>query len=257
MSDIEFAAEVLSSSREIVIFTGAGISAESGIPTYEDPLPGIWAQRDPQALETARAFRENPSLIWGWYLWRRHQVAKAEPNTAHLALSELATSERKVSVITQNVDDLHERAGSADVLHLHGTLATPKCFACHRPSDTSLSRVKLPAEGGLVEPPRCVRCKGKLRPGVVWYGEDLPRDVWKSAIALVKTCDVLISVGTSGVVTPAAEIPKIALSSGATVIHINIADVSFGAQNELMLIGKATEILKKLCVLLSGGARAI
>ena len=250
MPDIEFAAEALSNAREIVIFTGAGISAESGIPTYQNLLTGIWATHDPQSLETARAFRENPPLIWGWYLWRRHQVAKAEPNAAHLALGKLASSERKVSVITQNVDDLHERAGSADVLHLHGSLTTPKCFACHRPSHTSLPHVMFPTEGAPVEPPRCARCKGRLRPGVVWYGEDLPRDVWKSAIALVKTCDVLISVGTSGVVAPAAEIPKVALSSGATVIHINTEDVSSGAQNELMLIGKATEILTKLCALL-------
>lgn len=257
MSGIEYAAGALSKAHRIVVFSGAGISVESGIPTYEDPLTGIWAQREAQALETARAFREDPSLIWGWYLWRRHQVAGAQPNAAHLALSELATSERKVSVITQNVDDLHERAGSEDVLHLHGTLATPKCFACHRPSDTPLPHLMRPTEGALVEPPRCARCKGRLRPGVVWYGEELPRDVWKSAIALVKTCDVLISVGTSGVVTPAADIPKIALSSGATVIHINTEDVSSGGQNELMLIGKATETLTKLCVLLTSEVRAL
>jgi NAD-dependent deacetylase len=256
MSGIEYAAGALSKAHRIVVFSGAGISAESGIPTFEDPLTGIWAQRDPQALETARAFRENPSLIWGWYLWRRQQVTKAEPNAAHLALKELATSERTVSVITQNVDDLHERAGSTDVLHLHGTLATPKCFACHRPSDTPLPNVMCPTEGALVEPPRCARCKGRLRPGVVWYGEELPRNIWKSAITLVRTCDVLISVGTSGVVTPSADIPKIALSSGTTVIHINTKDVTTGAPNELMLIGKATEILTKLCALLSSEVRA-
>lgn len=256
MPDIQYAAGAMSKAHRIVVFSGAGISAESGIPTYQDPLTGIWAAHDPRSLETARAFRENPPLIWGWYLWRRHQVAKAAPNAAHLALSKLTTLKRKISVITQNVDDLHERAGSADVLHLHGSLATPKCFACHRPSDTPLPHVMCPTEGALVEPPRCARCKGRLRPGVVWYGEDLPKDVWKSAIALVKTCDVLISVGTSGVVTPAADIPKIALSSGATVIHINTEDVSSGAQNELMLIGKATEILTKLFALLPSEVRA-
>lgn len=111
--------------------------------------------------------------------------------------------------------------------------------------------------GGEVEPPRCVRCNGKLRPGLVWYGEDLPSDVWKSAIALVKSCDVLISVGTSGIVTPAADIPRIALSYGATVIHVNTEDVSTGAQNELMLIGKATEVFKKLCALLPSGEQAL
>lgn len=250
MVGIEYAASAMTKAREIAIFTGAGISVESGIPTYDEPLTGIWAQEDPQTLETAKAFRKNPSLIWGWYLWRRHQAAMARPNAAHLALSQFAATGRRISVITQNVDDLHERAGSKGVLHLHGSLSTPKCFACHRPSDTPPPQTTFPAEGALIEPPRCVRCRGKLRPGVVWYGEDLPSDVWKSAIALVKNCDVLISVGTSGIVTPAADIPRLALSSGATVIHINTADVSTGVQNELMLIGKATEVVPKLCALI-------
>lgn len=111
--------------------------------------------------------------------------------------------------------------------------------------------------GGEVEPPRCVRCNGKLRSGVVWYGEDLPSDVWKSAISLVKSCDVLISVGTSGIVTPAADIPRLALSYGATMIHVNTEDVSTGSQNELMLIGKATEVFMKLCTLLPSGEQAL
>jgi NAD-dependent deacetylase len=250
MSDFEYAAEALSKARLIVVFTGAGISAESGIPTYRDPLKGIWARHNPQSLETAKAFRENPALVWGWYLWRRQQVADAQPNAAHVALSNLASKTRKVSVVTQNIDDLHERAGSAGVMHLHGSLIKPKCFACHRSAEILLPEVLCSAVGGLVEPPRCSRCNGKLRPAVVWYGEDLPSDVWKSAIALVKSCDLVISVGTSGTVTPAAYIPKLALSHGVTVIHVNTEDVSTGAQNELMLIGKATEVLTKLCALL-------
>ncbi|EEB59425.1 NAD-dependent deacetylase 4 [Pseudomonas syringae pv. tomato T1] len=167
-------------------------------------------------------------------------------------MSRLAKSGYIVSVITQNIDDLHERAGSVHVLHLHGSLSTPKCFACHRTAEIPPSHVTS-LIGGEVEPPRCVRCNGKLRPGVVWYGADLPSDVWKSAIASVKSCDVLISVGTSGIVTPAADIPKIALSYGATVIHVNTGDVSTGAQNELMLIGKATDVFKKLFALLPRG----
>lgn len=257
MSNFEHAAEALSNAREIVVFTGAGISAESGIPTYRDPLKGVWARLDPQSLETAKAFRENPALVWGWYIWRRQQVAEALPNAAHVALSNLATNGQKVSVVTQNIDDLHERAGSVGVMHLHGSLATPKCFACHRSAEISPPEVRCSAMGELVEPPRCGRCNGKLRPGVVWYGENLPADVWKSAIALVKSCDVLISVGTSGTVTPAADIPKLALSHGATVIHVNTEDVSTGAQNELMLIGKATEILTKLCALLPSEEQAL
>jgi NAD-dependent deacetylase len=245
MSDFEHAAMVLSNAREVVVFTVAGISVESGIATYRDPLTGIWAQPDPRDLETANAFRKNPQLVWGWYLWRRQQVTNAQPNAAHLAVGQLAATGRKVSVITQNVDDLHERAGSAGALHLHGSLATPKCFASHRLRTPPEHRMPIPSEGELIEPPRCGRCSGKLRPNVVWYGEDLPSDVWKSAIALVKSCDVLISVGTSGIVTPAADIPKLALSSGATVIHVNTEDVSTAEPNELMLIGKATKVLPK------------
>jgi NAD-dependent deacetylase len=249
MTHFERAMEALSTAAKVVVFTGAGISVESGIPTYRDPLTGIWAQHDPRTLETASAFRENPSLVWGWYLWRRQQVANAQPNAAHLAVGQLAAPGRKVSVITQNVDDLHERAGSVGVLHLHGSLSTPKCFACHRPGTLPEHQLPSPADGALVEPPRCERCRGRLRPKVVWYGEDLPSDVWKSAIAVVKSCDVLISVGTSGIVTPAADIPWLALSSGATVIHVNTEDVSTAEPNELMLIGKATEVLPKLFAL--------
>lgn len=248
-ADLKRASDALSNAGHIVCFSGAGISAESGIATYRDPLTGIWAQHDPRALETASAFRKNPQLVWGWYLWRRQQVVDAQPNAAHLAVSQLAATGRKVSVITQNVDDLHERVGSVGVLHLHGSLSTSKCFACHRLGTLPEHQMPIPSEGALIEPPRCGRCSGKLRPNVVWYGEDLPSGVWKSAIALVKSCDVLISVGTSGIVTPAADIPWLALSSGATVIHVNTEDVSTAEPNELMLIGKATEVLPKLFAL--------
>jgi NAD-dependent deacetylase len=246
MTVLERAAQALSAARAMVFFSGAGISAESGIATYRDNLTGLWRGHSPEQLETAKAFRDNPQLIWGWYLWRRQQVMRAQPNAAHLAVSQMGRLGRRVSVITQNVDDLHERAGAANVLHLHGSLTVPKCFACHRDAEIPSEQTSVPAEGALIEPPRCLRCNGRLRPGVVWYGEDLPADVWRSAMSLVRSCDVLISVGTSGIVTPAADIPGVALSSGATVIHVNTVDVSAGAQNELMLIGKATEVLTKL-----------
>ncbi|KPW51929.1 NAD-dependent protein deacylase [Pseudomonas syringae pv. berberidis] len=183
-------------------------------------------------------------------MWRRQQYSKAQPNAAHLALREMAGSMRTVSIITQNIDDLHERAGSVDVLHLHGSLSTPKCFACHRPGMVR-NESAITEEGALIEPPRCAGCNGKLRPGVVWYGEDLLPGIWKSAVSLVKSCDVLISVGTSGVVTPAADLPDIALASGATVIHVNTVDVGMGGANEIMLIGRATQILSQLSAFLS------
>ncbi|MFJ3371735.1 SIR2 family NAD-dependent protein deacylase [Pseudomonas sp. NPDC086251] len=246
MSFIEQAVEALQKAKKVVFFTGAGISADSGIPTYREKLSGIWAGYDPRDLETAKAFRENPALVWGWYLWRRLRVAQAEPNAAHLAMPRMANSQRQISVITQNIDDLHERAGSLNVVHLHGSLAMPKCFACHRPAVAPPDQSAVSNEGALIEPPRCQRCNGKMRPAVVWYGEDLPPQAWKAAVQLVKDCDLLISVGTSGIVMPAAGLPDLALASGASVIHVNKADVAMGEQREFMLMGAAAEILPML-----------
>lgn len=252
MSDMQRASFALQSARSVVFFTGAGISAESGIPTFRDKLTGLWAGYDPQRLETAEAFRANPALVWGWYLWRKHQTTQAQPNAAHLVPSRLAATGRQVSVVTQNIDDLHERAGSVDVIHLHGSLAQPKCFACHRPAELSEEQQLVHAVHAVhgdvqeVEPPRCRRCNGKLRPAVVWFKEDLPRTAWKTAMEMVTTCQVLVSVGTSGIVTPAADIPEIALAAGATLIHVNLEDVSLDNANELMLIGSASEVLPAL-----------
>ncbi|WP_122281504.1 SIR2 family NAD-dependent protein deacylase [Pseudomonas syringae] len=238
-STIEVAAELIAGAKRIVVFTGAGISADSGIPTFRDPLTGIWAQYDPEKLETAKAFREDPALVWGWYLWRKALVAQANPNAAHLAIVQVAQSGRDVTVVTQNIDDLHERAGSTGVIHLHGALALPKCFACHRtPASVSFDSQYV-SEGLSVEPPRCPRCNGKLRPGIVWFGEDLPIAAWKRAVQAAKDCDVLLSIGTSGVVFPAAEIPRIALKSGARVVHINTTETPLESPLEMSLIGRA------------------
>lgn len=246
MTVIEQAVDVLQKAKKVVFFTGAGISADSGIPTYGEKLSGVWAGYDPRDLETAKAFRENSALVWGWYLWRRLRVAQAEPNAAHLAVARMADSQRQVSVITQNIDDLHERAGSLDVVHLHGSLVMPKCFACHRSAVAPPDQSDVSDNGALIEPPRCQRCNGKMRPAVVWYGEHLPPQAWKAAVLLVKDCDLLISVGTSGIVMPAAGLPDLALASGASVIHVNKADVAMGEQKEFMLVGAAAEVLPML-----------
>jgi NAD-dependent deacetylase len=233
-------------SKRVVFFTGAGISADSGIPTFRDKLTGLWEKHDPQRLETADAFRENPALVWGWYLWRRRQVNQAEPNLAHRSITQLAKAGWDVSVVTQNIDALHERAGSKGVIHLHGSLMIAKCFACHRPFELTPKQLQTADEGKLIEPPRCARCNGRLRPGVVWFKENLPEDAWRSAVRLVRNCELLISVGTSGVVTPAADIPDMALAKGATVIHVNLEDVGLGGANEIMLLGNAGEVLQAL-----------
>ena len=249
-STIEAVAALIGDTKRIMVFTGAGISAESGIPTFRDPLTGIWARYDPEKLETARAFREDAALIWGWYLWRRAQVARAMPNAAHLAIAQLARSSREITVITQNIDDLHERAGCSDVIHLHGSLAQPKCFACNRTPAFFFFDDEVASEGARIEPPRCPRCNGKLRPGVVWFGEDLPAAAWKRAIQAAKDCHVLLSIGTSAVVFPAAEIPRIALRAGAHVVHINPAEVATPSSHETCLVGRAAECVPELVSLL-------
>lgn len=249
MDNLAKAAEALRSAQHIMVFTGAGVSAGSGIPTFRDRLTGLWERQDPQRLETAQAFRENSALVWGWYLWRRQQVMQAKPNTAHRAIHRLSGSGRSVTVVTQNIDDLHERAGNQEVLHLHGNLMRPKCFACHRFAAESRDFPIIPAQGALIEPPRCRRCNGRLRPAVVWFGEYLPPGAWKSASRAARQCDLLISIGTSGVVRPAADLPDIALASGAVVIHVNTLDVSMNVPNEIMLIGPAEKILPQLIAL--------
>ncbi|MCE0972099.1 MULTISPECIES: SIR2 family NAD-dependent protein deacylase [Pseudomonas] len=246
MTHMQKAAGVLAQAKRIVFFTGAGISAESGIPTFRDKLTGLWANHDPERLETADAFRENPALVWGWYLWRRRQVALAQPNAGHHSISNLKEVGWDVSVITQNIDDLHERAGVDAVVHLHGSLLDVKCFACHRPIALEPEQLSISKEGELVEPPRCSRCNGRARPGVVWFRENLPEDAWLSAMRLVRDCDVLISVGTSGVVRPAADLPEMAIRANAIVIHVNLEDVSLGGDREIMLIGSAAQVLPVL-----------
>lgn len=248
-STIEAVAALVGDAKRIVVFTGAGISAESGIPTFRDPMTGIWARHDPQSLETSSAFRKDAALVWGWYLWRRTQVAQAAPNAAHNAIAQLART-REVTVVTQNIDDLHERAGSVDVIHLHGSLAQPKCFACHRIPPASSFEGLIASEGLRIEPPRCPRCNGKIRPGVVWFGEDLPAAAWKRAVLAARDCDLLISIGTSGVVFPAAEIPMMALHAGAYVVHINPEQVAEPSSRELCLVGRATEHVPALVSLM-------
>ncbi|MCP1625031.1 SIR2 family NAD-dependent protein deacylase [Pseudomonas nitroreducens] len=213
----------LRKARHVVVFSGAGVSAESGIPTFRDRLTGLWERFDAASLATAEAFRADPALVWGWYEWRRSVVHRAQPNPAHLAIAALAAKVPRLTLITQNVDDLHERAGSQDVTHLHGQLERPRCFQCQRAPDAPLPVPDEPVAGRRVQPPACAHCGGPLRPGVVWFGESLPVDAISHAFQAAEQCDLLISVGTSGVVYPAAEVPQVAWRSGATVLHINPA----------------------------------
>lgn len=150
---MEFDPQRLVQARHLVVFSGAGVSAESAIPTFRDALTGLWENFDPARLATPQAFREDPALVWGWYEWRRMKVLQARPSPAHLAIAELARRVPRLTLITQNVDDLHERAGSPSVLHLHGSLHHPKCFACNRPFSGELPEPLLPEQGCSLEPP--------------------------------------------------------------------------------------------------------
>lgn len=243
MTDLQSVAEALHGARHLVVFTGAGVSAESGIPTFRDALTGLWQRFDPSELATPEAFRRDPALVWGWYEWRRARVLAAQPNPAHRAIAELAGLVPRLTLITQNVDDLHERAGSSAVIHLHGSLHTPRCFACARPFAGLVGAPQEPEEGRRIEPPRCLHCGGQVRPGVVWFGEELPTQVLAQAFAAAESCDLLLSVGTSGVVYPAAQIPQLALRSGARVVHVNPQPVAIRGDREHCLVGAAGEVL--------------
>jgi NAD-dependent deacetylase len=244
------AVELLGQARRIVVFTGAGISAESGVPTFRDDLTGLWARFDAQRLATLEAFHADPDLVWGWYEWRRARVRRAQPNPGHLAVAAIEAMVPGSVVITQNVDDLHERAGSRAPIHLHGSLFAPRCVAddAHPAAfpDTEQEESADLGEGRRMPPPRCARCGALVRPGVVWFGEALPEAALAAAIEAAAGCDVLLTVGTSGVVYPAAEIPLIAAHSGATVMQINPEPTSLDQVCAINVRGTAAQALPAL-----------
>ncbi|MBX3185141.1 MAG: NAD-dependent deacylase [Polyangiaceae bacterium] len=202
--------------ERIVVFSGAGMSADSGIPTFRGGSNGLWQAFNPEELATPSAWRRNRDLVWGWYEWRRGLVAAAEPNPGHLAV---ASMQRQfgATIITQNVDDLHERGGARDVLHLHGSLFAARCDTCSR----AYSLGEAPQEAQRErEPPRCDRCGGHIRPGVVWFGEGLDDGTVTLASRAIAACDLLLIVGTSGVVYPAAGMVGLA-PRDAVIIEVN------------------------------------
>ncbi|MFK3978965.1 SIR2 family NAD-dependent protein deacylase [Micromonospora sp. NPDC050397] len=242
-------AALLGRARQVVVFTGAGISAESGVPTFRDDLTGLWARFDAEQLATPEAFHADPDLVWGWYEWRRARVRRAQPNAGHLATAAIEDLVPGSVVITQNVDDLHERAGSRAPIHLHGSLFAPRCVteAAHpAPLPSGNGGATDPGEGERITPPLCVRCGALVRPGVVWFGEALPEKALNAAVTAAASCDVLLTVGTAGLVYPAAEIPRIAARFGATVIQINPRPTPLDEICAVNLRGPAAEVLPAL-----------
>ncbi|EHK63199.1 SIR2 family NAD-dependent protein deacylase [Achromobacter arsenitoxydans] len=244
-------AQALRQARRVVVFTGAGVSAESGIATFRDALTGLWSRFDAQALATPEAFAADPDIVWGWYEWRRAQVLRAAPNAAHRAIADLARHVPELAVITQNVDDLHERAGSPCVTHLHGSLHAPRCSRCASPQAFAVDVPDEPEAGRRITPPACTACGAPVRPGVVWFGESLPAQAWNDALRAAQGCDLLFSIGTSSLVYPAAELPRLALAGGATVVQVNPAATPLDAQAHHNLRGAAADVMP--CLLASAG----
>lgn len=238
--------DALRLARHVLVFTGAGVSAESGIPTFRDAMTGLWQRFDPAELASPEAFQRDPALVWGWYEWRRMKVLRAQPNPAHTAIANLKQRLPRLSLVTQNVDDLHERAGSTVLAHLHGQINKPLCFDCGLPTNYPAGIPNEPEEGRRIDPPRCGTCGGAIRPGVVWFGESLPEDDWSRALAATRDADLVFSVGTSSLVYPAAEIPELAARMGATVVQINPASTALDRVARYNLQGPAGVILPAL-----------
>jgi NAD-dependent deacetylase len=244
MVEVRDAARALAEAQRVVVFTGAGISAESGVPTFRDALTGLWERYDAQSLATPQAFDDDPDLVWGWYEWRRSLITRVGPNPGHRAVAAIESYAPHAVVVTQNVDDLHERAGSTAPIHLHGSLFAPRCAACSRPA--RVTGADEPEEGRRLAPPRCDHCAGPVRPGVVWFGEALPEESLETAVQEATECDVLLTVGTSGLVYPAAEIPRVAAMFGGTVVQVNPQPTPLDATAAINLHGTAATVLPAL-----------
>jgi NAD-dependent deacetylase len=225
-------------SRHAVVLTGAGISAESGVPTFRGK-EGLWGKFRPEELATMEAFIANPKIVWEWYNWRRELLKNVTPNAGHHALVELASYFESMAVVTQNVDGLHRMAGSPDVLEVHGNITRNKCADCGRPIELDKD----------IEPasiPRCGHCGGQIRPDVVWFGEMLPEAVIERAFQLAGEADIFFSIGTSALVHPAASLPLVAYRAGATLVEINPEPTPLTPLAHIAINGKSGEILPDL-----------
>lgn len=242
LRDLSKARLALSGDGPLVVLTGAGMSAESGVPTFRDAQTGLWERYDPMALATPEAWDRDRDTVWAWYRWREHLISGAEPNAGHLAVAR-AEADRDVVVVTQNVDDLHERAGSRVVHHVHGSLFAHRCDTCATPVQIDPPPTE-PVER--LTPPGCERCDGRVRPGVVWFGEMLPSAPWEEAVSAVTTASAVLVVGTSGLVHPAASLPGLAADHGIPVVEVNPGPSGLGAEVSVHLRATAGEALPPL-----------
>lgn len=223
------------SAKKVVFVTGAGISQESGIPTFRGK-DGLWRNYDAMKLATIDAFYDNPKLVWEWYNERRQNIFNSEPNLGHKAIAELENFV-KVFVLTQNIDGLHQKAGSSNVLELHGSIIKIKCTVCDFKDELLTEFSNLP--------PLC-KCGNILRPDVVWFGEGLPQDVWQEAIIQASSCDVMIVAGTSLVVSPANTLPIYAKQNNAVLIEINPDETIMSSDMDLSIRSTSAVALPEL-----------
>jgi NAD-dependent deacetylase len=230
--------KTLRRATSVCVLTGAGISAESGVPTFRGEQ-GLWKKFRPEELANFDAFMRNPELVWEWYSYRRKLIQDVTPNPGHHALVRLEQRVSDFTLVTQNVDNLHVRSGSQNVVELHGNIERSYCIDCGKREDD----VRLD-EGG--KAPRCRSCGGLIRPDVVWYGEMLPAGAYSKAEAAARRCQVFLCVGTSSVVFPAASLPYTALEHGAYVVEINLERTDLSSRAHELLIGKSGEILPQL-----------
>ncbi len=236
---IDRARDLILRARSVFVLTGAGISAESGIPTFRG-TDGLWKNYSATDLATPEAFRTDPVLVWEWYHWRQRIIMRAQPNPGHHAIVQMEKHTEKFLLLTQNVDGLHVRAGSKNVLELHGNIFRARCVSCgatlgHSPPDKEQE----------VDLPRCT-CGGLLRPDVVWFGETIPQDVWHTALAFLKDTEVAMICGTSSVVWPAASIPQIARHEGITTIEVNLEPTGISTMVDVSIQGKTGTLLPQL-----------
>ncbi|MDY0042031.1 MAG: NAD-dependent deacylase [Desulforhabdus sp.] len=236
-TDIDALREKLRAAKRIVVLTGAGVSAESGIPTFRGE-GGLWRNYRATDLATPEAFERNPALVWEFYNWRRLVISKVDCNPAHHALAAMEKGAADFALITQNIDGLHLKAGSRNVLEIHGNIWKVRCVGC--------GDVHLETEPDLGTAPACGKCGALLRPHVVWFGEGLDPRLLDSAYRLSASCDLMFVIGTSAVVQPAASFPFAAKDSGAFVVEINPERTPLAGAVDLALVGKAGEIVPQL-----------
>lgn len=235
--DLARAKEMISRAEALVVLTGAGISAESGVPTFRGE-EGLWKTYRAEELATPQAFSQNPVLVWEWYQWRRRLIAGVKPNPGHLALARLEDKANNFLLLTQNVDGLHSLANNKRVLEIHGNIWKTQCTGCGQKREDRRLELKLP--------PRCDNCGGLLRPAVVWFGESLDPEILSQATRALASSDLMLVVGTSGIVQPAASFPFWAKEAGAKIVEVNLERTPLSSVSDVVLLGKAAQMLPRL-----------